>query len=281
MNSPATKPPPPPQPLPAASRLDAYAPSEIARHIAGTGVAKANIRFLPLVTLAILAGAFIGFGAMFFMVVTHGSTLGFGITRLIGGLAFSLGLILVIIGGAELFTGNNLIVMAWCDGMVGTAQILRNWTIVFIGNAVGAIATAYLVSVSGIYAADGGTLASHAVSIATAKTDLSTTEALVRGVLCNTLVCLAVWLSFAAHSVSGKILAIIFPISAFVALGFEHSIANMFILPLAVFLGGQIDAAAALSNLWAVTVGNIVGGSLLVGVVYWIIYRRSPHPDGK
>ena len=259
-----------------ADAADAYAPARIAARVATAGVAKATLPFLPLLTLAVLAGAFIAFGALFSQVATYDSQLGAGATRVLGGVTFSLGLVLVVVGGAELFTGNNLIVMARCDGAIGTGQLLRNWGIVYAGNAVGAVATAWLAAASGVFAANDGALAAHAIAIATAKAQIPPDEAFFRGLLCNTLVCLAIWLSFAAHRVSGKILAIVFPVSAFVALGFEHSIANMFVMPFGVFLGGDIGAADIAANLLPVTLGNVVGGSLFVGIVYWIIYRRKP-----
>lgn len=262
-----------------ASMYDAYSPKSIAEKVGAAGVAKVRLPFVSMLTLSVLAGAFIAFGAMFFIVTTHGSTLGFGITRLVGGLAFSLGLVLVVIAGAELFTGNNLSVMALCDGRIGFAELMRNWVIVYAGNAIGAVATAYLVNSSGVLGADGGALAAYAAQIGEAKAQLPADEAFVRGILCNTLVCLAVWLSFAAHTVTGKVVAILFPITAFVTLGFEHSIANLFFLPLAAFGGAELGLVDGLRNLALVTAGNIVGGSVLVGVVYWIIYRRSTAED--
>ncbi|MBO6783368.1 MAG: formate/nitrite transporter family protein [Alphaproteobacteria bacterium] len=259
----------------AAGLHDAYAPAAIAARIGAAGVSKVRLPFVSMLTLSILAGAFIAFGAALFIVATHGSTLGFGVTRLLGGVAFSLGLVLVVIAGAELFTGNNLSVMALCDGRVGFLELMRNWAVVFAGNAVGAVATAVMIHMSGVLDADGGALGAYAAAIGTAKAGIPAHEAFVRGVLCNTLVCLAVWLSFAAHTVSGKILAIVFPITAFVALGFEHSIANLFFLPLAALSGADLGFEAAMHNLVPVTLGNILGGSLLVGLVYWIIYRRG------
>ena len=259
------------------SAIDAYSPREIAALVEEVGVVKARLPVLDTLVLGVLAGAFIAFGAMFFTVVTTGNDLGFGINRLIGGVAFSLGLILFVVGGAELFTGNNLIVMAWADRRITALQLLRNWGLVLIGNFVGAVGTAVMVHLSGVLALDGGAFAASAAQIASAKVALPVTEAFFRGVLCNALVCLAVWLCFAAHTVSGKILAIIFPISAFVALGFEHSIANMYFI----VLGWLIDADGAtlagfLANLIPVTLGNIVGGGVLVALVYWLIYRRRP-----
>lgn len=258
---------------------DAYAPSEIARRVESTGVHKANLSLLPLAALGVLAGAFIAFGAMFFTVSVTGSALGFGPTRLLGGLAFSLGLILVVIAGAELFTGNNLIIMAWADRKVATLQLLRNWGVVYIANFVGAGATAMMVFWSGSLGLGDGAVADTATAIATGKVSLSWSEAFVRGVLCNALVCLAVWLSMSAHRVSGKILAIIFPITAFVALGFEHLVANLYFLPLGWLLGANgITPGAIVSNLIPVTLGNIVGGSVFVALVYWLVYLR---PDAR
>ena len=257
--------------------LDPYAPKEIAVRVETVGVGKANQAFLPTLMLAVLAGAFIAFGGAFYTLVMTGSGLGFGPARLLGGAACSLGLILVIVGGAELFTGNNLIAMAWADGKVTHGQMLRNWLIVYAGNFVGAVGTALLIAASGVLGLGDGAVAETAVAIAEGKLALSTFEAFVRGVLCNVLVCLAVWLCFAARSVSGKILSIVFPISAFVALGFEHSIANMYLIPIARFAGAeQVSAAGFLANLVPVTLGNIIGGSVLVALVYWVIYLRRP-----
>ena len=257
---------------------DAYSPREMALLVEALGVAKARLPTLDTFVLGILAGAFIAFGAMFATLVTTGNDLGFGVNRLIGGVAFSLGLILVIVGGAELFTGNNLIVMAWADRKITARQLLRNWILVFAGNFVGAVGAALLVYLSGVLQLDEGAFGANAAKIASAKTALPITEAFFRGVLCNALVCLAAWLCFAAHSVSGKILAIIFPISAFVALGFEHSIANMYFIPLGWLLDADgVSLASFLGNLVPVTLGNIVGGSVFVALVYWLVYLRRPN----
>lgn len=251
--------------------LDAYKPAEMARRVEEAGVAKAGARALPLFTLALLAGAFIAFGGMLFTVVVTGSALGWGPTRLLGGAAFSLGLILVIVGGAELFTGNSLIVMAWVDRKVSTGGLLRNWAIVYAGNLIGALATAWMMHLSGAAAP----VAETARAIAEAKVALAPTEAFFRGVLCNVLVCLAVWLCFAARSVVDKAAAIVLPIAAFVALGFEHSVANMYLIPIGGLLGAPgADALGLLRNLIPVTLGNIVGGGVFVAAVYWLIYLR-------
>lgn len=255
--------------------LDAYAPAKVAERAAVAGVAKATLPLVPLFTLAVLAGAFIAFGAIFYLAVVFQIGPGPGAGRLVGGMAFSLGLFLIVVGGAELFTGNNLIILARCDGLIGTGALLRNWGIVYVGNFVGAAATAWLVAQSGIIGADDGAFAALIRSVAAAKIALSPEQAFFRGLLCNILVCLSVWLCFACHTVTDKAIAVIFPITAFVTLGFEHSVANMFFLPLGVLAGLPPDTAGIAGNLAAVTAGNVVGGSLFVGIVYWIIYRRS------
>ncbi len=265
---------------PTDNSVDAYSPAQIALRIESGGVAKANMPALKTATLGVLAGAFISFGAMFYTLVITGSDMGFGPGRLLGGVAFSLGLILVLIGGAELFTGNNLIVMAWAERKVTTGQLLRNWTLVYVANFVGAIGTVALFVLAGALELNGGAVGQTAARIAQAKIDLDPMTAFFRGVLCNTLVCLAVWLCFAAREVTGKVLAIVFPISAFVALGFEHSVANMYLIPLGMIAaGGEVDFGALFTNLIPVTLGNIVGGSGLVALTYWLVYLRHGDAD--
>lgn len=253
--------------------VDAYAPAQIAERIQQAGVVKANMALDKLLMLGLLAGAFIAFGAAFYTLVITGSTLGLGPTKLFGGVAFSLGLILVAVGGAELFTGNNLIVMAWADGEVSTASLARNWVGTFISNGAGALVIATLVFFSGILLNSG--VGDSARAIAEAKMQLSFTEAFTRGILCNALVCLAIWLSFTSHRVTGKILAILFPITAFVALGFEHSIANFYLIPIGILMGADGGMVGFVNNLVPVTLGNIIGGGGAVALVYWVIYRRS------
>lgn len=259
---------------------DAYQPAEIARRVAELGVAKARADTLPLLVLAVLAGAFVSLGALFFTVVTTGSALGLGPTRLLGGLSFCLGLVLVVIGGAELFTGNNLLAMAWASRLIGTRALLRNWLLVYLGNVVGCLGTVALVLWADIASLGGGAVGETALQIARGKAELPLGAAFARGILCNVLVCLAVWLAMGGHSLTDKFLAILFPISAFVTLGFEHSIANWFLLPLALLLDGQgsLSPADAAANLAVVSAGNIVGGSLLVAGVYWLAYLRGSRP---
>ncbi|NKB55798.1 MAG: formate transporter FocA [Alphaproteobacteria bacterium] len=258
------------------NQIDAYAPAEVAARVEKAGVTKAALSVQKTLVLGVLAGAFIAFGGMFFTVAITESGLGFGPARLLGGAAFSLGLVLVVVAGAELFTGNNLIVMAWASRHITTARLLRNWLLVYVGNFIGAVATAVFVSWSGTLELGDGAVATTARNIASAKVALPFAEAFVRGMLCNTLVCLAVWLCMAAHSVSGKILAILFPITAFVALGFEHSVANMYLIPVGWFAGAEgVTMTSFLANLVPVTLGNIVGGSVLVALVYWVVYLRN------
>jgi formate/nitrite transporter len=257
--------------------LDAYKPAEIANLVERAGTLKVKLPFVQLFALAVLAGAFIALGAMFYIQVMTGADAGAGPVRFLGGIAFSLGLILVIVGGAELFTGNGLMVMAWVDRQVTTKALLYNWLVVYLGNLIGAGLMVALAAMAGLVdGAAGATVA----RIAQAKLALDPGQALVRGVLCNVLVCLAVWLSFAARSVSGKILAIVWPISAFVALGLEHSIANMYLLPAGMLAGAGGSPGAALSNLFFVTIGNILGGAGGVSLAYWTAYGRY-RPDTR
>ena len=267
-------------PSPAAPPMfDAYAPAQIAERVRDVGVVKATAPVLTTLALAVLAGAFISLGALFYTVTVTGTAVSFGPARLAGGVAFSLGLILVVVGGAELFTGNNLISMAWAAGRLSTGQVLRNWIWVYAGNLLGALGTVVLVLLAGVHQLGDGAIGETAVRIARAKVALDPVEALARGVLCNVLVCLAVWLCMGARSVADRILAIIFPISAFVACGFEHSVANMYLLPVGMALASSGEAPIAwpdaAGNLAWVTLGNVLGGTLLVALVYWFIYLRG------
>jgi formate/nitrite transporter len=274
--------------------MDAYAPAQMAVRVEKAGIAKSNRDFFSTFTLAMMAGVFIGLGAAFFTFVIHDSTLSVGLTKLIGGFVFSLGLILVIITGAELFTGNNLIVMAFVSRKITLGQLLRNWGIVFVGNFVGALIVVFLMFLSRQWTAGGGTVGVTALMIANGKVNLTFIEAVSKGILCNILVCLAVYLCFSGRSVTDKILAILFPITAFVALGFEHSVANMYFIPAGLLLkhSPQVLAAAQdilggipdlsnltmygflVNNLLPVTLGNIIGGTLFVGIVHWFLFLR-------
>jgi formate transporter len=260
--------------MPAVFGSDAYAPNDIAARVSEVGVAKARLPWLTQGLLGVLAGAFIGVGALMFTLVASDASLGFAASRLLGGLAFSLGLLLVAVAGAELFTGNNLIAMAWAGGHLSGSELLRNWVLVCTANFAGATGLALLVWLSGHAGMNQGAIGRTAIDIATFKAQLSWAEAFFRGVLCNVLVCMAVWMTFAGRSVTDKAIAVIFPITAFVAAGFEHSIANMYFFPLAMLLGAPLGAGDMLANLLPVIAGNLVGGSVLVAGFYWLIYLR-------
>lgn len=279
---------------PAPSTFDELLPAEMAAKAQTLGIKKANMDFISTFALAVLAGAFIALGCIFFTVsqTTGGIPMNYGLTRIIGGIAFSLGLILVIVGGAELFTGNNLIIMAWASRQLSTMRVLRNWGIVYIGNLCGAVATALFVFFGKHYLI--GNTGLTALNIGNTKVSYEWVQAMILGILCNALVCLAIWLTYSARTVMGRILAIIFPISAFVAAGFEHSVANMYFIPYSILvrvgapdtfwtaIGKTTDNYSNLTwanffmkNLIPVTIGNIIGGVFFVALVYWVVYLRK------
>jgi formate transporter len=272
--------------------FDALLPAEMAVKAAETGVKKTGIDTLRLFLLAILAGAFIAMGAIFATTVSAGaSALPFGIVRLLAGTTFTLGLILVVVSGSELFTGNSLIIMAYANRRIKLSGLLRNWLIVYLGNFAGALVTAYLMFLARQYTFGGGSIGLAALNIGEAKTNLGFAQAVILGLFCNALVCMAVWMCYSARTTIDKILAIIPPISAFVAAGFEHSIANMYFIPMALFIK-QMGSPAffetiaktpadfphltwgnfLLVNLLPVTIGNVLGGVVMVGIMYWFIY---------
>jgi formate transporter len=273
--------------------IDALLPPEMARRAEDIGARKAEMPTVTLLALAVLAGAFIALGSVFSITAMAGAgSAPWGLVRVVAGVAFSLGLILVLVGGAELFTGNNLIVMAWASGRVPTRAVVRNWTVVFAGNTLGAVATAVVVYIAGLHRFGGGAWGATALSAASTKLGFGFAQAVALGVLCNALVCLAVWLTYSARTTADRVLAIVPPISAFVAAGFEHSIANLFSVPLAIFVAtfdpafvtahGLTASAGALTwrafvtaNLVPVTIGNVIGGAVLVGAVYWFVYLRG------
>jgi formate transporter len=281
--------------------IDALIPAEMAKKAENAGVAKANLGIFRMFALAVLAGAFIALGAVLATTATTGmgGIAPYGVTRMVAGLAFCLGLILVVGAGAELFTGNNLIVMAWADRKVSTGLMLRNWGVVYVGNFVGAVATAVGLFLTGQYAFGNGAVGLNALNIATTKVQFGFVQAVMLGAFCNALVCLAVWLCIGARTATDKILAILFPITAFVAAGFEHSVANMYFIPIGLFIkdwaGADFWAGVGktavdypdltwgnffIINLLPVTIGNVIGGALMVGLVYWFIYLR-PSWTGK
>jgi formate/nitrite transporter len=253
--------------------FDAFSPSEIAERVQNVGVAKARLPIHALVMLGLLAGAFIGLGSLYYVIVVSDPALPVALQRVLGGLVFSLGLLLVVVAGAELFTGNNLLAMAWAEGKVSSGEVLLNWFVVCGANFVGAVGLASIVFLSGHAEAYAATY----LKIAAAKTSLPLVQAFFSGVLCNVLVCMAVWMTLAGRSVVDKAVAIVFPISAFVAAGFEHSVANMYFIPLGMMLqaaaGEPVEAFGLARNLGPVIAGNLVGGSVLVAFVYYVIYR--------
>ncbi|WP_435547658.1 formate/nitrite transporter family protein [Desulfobacterium sp. N47] len=278
-------------------RIEMMLPAEMAKKAEQLGVKKATIGWRNLLLLSIMAGAFIALGAIFSTTVTSGAalTIPFGISKLLGGLVFCLGLILVVVGGAELFTGNNLIIMALASGKITLRQLLRNWIIVYTGNFIGSFLTAIIMFFTRQFMFGKSVIGLNALNIAAAKCNIGFMEAIFLGIMCNALVCLAVWLCFSAKSTTDKILSIIFPITAFVACGFEHSVANMYFIPIGIFIKSfaqplfweNIGKTAGdyvtltwtnffIANLLPVTIGNIIGGSVLVGLTYWFVYIRKP-----
>jgi len=274
--------------------LDALPPPAIAKRTEELGVAKTAQAPQGMLVLAGLAGAFIAMGAVFSTTVLAGSAdMPYGVARLLAGLVFSLGLILVVVAGAELFTGDNLVVIAWASRRISTVRLLWVWAVVYVGNFVGAIATAALVYAARQYTFGHGAVGQAALQIAVTKTGLGFGQAIALGALCNALVCIAVWMSFGARSLTDRVLAVVPPIAAFVAAGFEHSVANMYFIPEGLFIKSDQAFVASLGpipgidhltwsrfitdNLIPVTLGNIVGGALMVGAVYWFVYLR-PRP---
>ena len=277
------------------SPFDAYLPKDIARIVENIGVAKANLDFWSMFVLAILGGVFVALGSELFIFVIHDSKFSFGITNFLGGLAYSLGTILIVIAGAELFNSNNLIVMAYMDRKISLTKLLRNWCIVFLGNFLGAISVVIWVYFAKYWSFNESLVGAKALLIAHDKVTHTFLQAFAQGVICNALVCLAVWLCYGGHSVTDKILSVILPTTAFVTLGYEHTVANMYFIPLGLILKNHpevIQAAGRITegvvevaqltlknylfrNMFPVTLGNIFGGSVLVGVVYWFIYLRK------
>ena len=285
----------PAPPQPPIFNLHAYSPAEIKEAVEKIGVKKANFPFLTSFMLAIVAGGGVGFGALYYTIVASDPTWSFAAVRVVGGLVFTLGLALVLVGGAELFTGNNLIVMAWASGKVSTRTMLRNWTIVWFGNLLGSLGLIVLVFFSHHLDLNDGRIGLSVLNTAVGKIRPDMVTLFFKGILCNVLVCAAVWLAYAGRSVTDKMVAVILPVSAFIAAGFEHCVANMYFLPLAwlLFHSGHAPAnfdaslitlSGIVHNLVPVTLGNIVGGAGFVGAFYWTIYRATfgaPYPDEK
>lgn len=276
--------------------IDAYSPPQIASRIDKVALVKASLSRPQTFILGILAGVYIALGAQFSTLVISDSTLHFGLTSLISGIVFSLGLMLVVIGGAELFTGNCLIVMGYVGKRITTREMLNNWVISFLGNFAGSLTMVWWMSTTHQWEFFHNMVGAKALLIANSKVNLSFTAALARGVLCNAMVCLAVWLCFSGRSVADKVLSIVFPIGGFVASGFEHCVANMYFIPMGIVLrknpvivaaaekmaGKTLDLSQLtwngffVNNLFPVTIGNVVGGVILVGIMFWFVYLR-PH----
>lgn len=251
------------------------------------GLAKADMETGRMVVLALMAGMLIGSGALFMTYVKADPTLGFAASSVLGGLCFSLGLICVIVAGAELFTGNCLMVMGAASKRIAVSKVLKNWIIVWLGNFAGSLVLVAIIvgcGVMGIKAGDN-TIGAQMVAVASSKIGLDATQIFFRGIMCNFLVCLAVWMGFAGRTVIDKIFTTIFPVMAFVAMGFEHCVANMFFMPMGIIAaaaGYGTEAAQALCtvggglfNIGLATLGNIVGGCVFVGLVYWLGYRTK------
>lgn len=269
-----------------------FPPKDVAAKMCEAGVGKCRLPLLKMFLLAILAGVYIAFGAQLFLLVGSDSTLGFGFTRFLSASVFTVGLMMVVVGGAELFTGNNLVLIAALDKKVSWGELLKNWVVVYIGNFIGSILIAAFLFWGGTWVFNNNLVGANALKVAVSKTSLTFAQAFFRGVLCNWLVCMAVWMAMASKDVIGKLFAIYFPIMAFVASGFEHSVANMFFIPYGIFLrsnpkileaaGKTLADVANLNwgtlftvNLIPVTLGNLVGGAFFVGFIYWVVYLMN------
>ena len=269
-------------------------PAEVAELVVGVGQRKAEMSVTNQLILSVMAGAFIAFGAAGSCVAVH-TVESAGVAKALAGALFAAGLIMVVVAGGELFTGNSLMLMAMAEGWISPWQLLRSWLVVYAGNFAGALLTAGLLCLSGQWGMSGGLLGASVIKTAVGKTALSFQNAFFLGVLCNWLVCLAVWMSFAARDIAGKVLVIFFPIWIFVTSGFEHSVANMYYIPAGILaaadpalaeraasVGLSPEALANLNwgvmlqaNLLPVTLGNVVGGGVLVALAYWFVYRRA------
>ena len=280
---------------PQAVSIDTIMPGEMARRAELSGVQRASMDPLTILVLSLVGGAFVAFGAIFSTTVSAGSGgLPFGVAKLLSGTVFSVGLVMVVVAGAELFTGNNLIVMAWASGKVTTTSLLLNWLLTFVGNCAGAMATAGLMLCTTQYTFGSGAVGLAALTTANSKAALAFVPALALGVMCNALVCLAAWMCYSARTAVDRVALIILPVAAFAAAGFEHSIANAYFIPMGLLIKAtapdsfwlSIGKTAAdfpalswsgfVGNLVPVAIGNIIGGALLVAAVYWFVYLRNP-----
>ncbi len=259
-------------------KIDALTPAETEAKAEAVAIGKVGLANSKCFVLAMLAGLFIGLGATFFLTFTADPTLAFGVKKLGGGLCFSLGLVLVLCCGAELFTGNTLMITALASKKIKASGLLKNWIIVLIGNLVGSLLLVFLIYMAGVQNITAGdtTIGANMASVAAGKISRTWTQIFFRGILCNALVCLAVWIGFSARTVTDKVIGIILPITAFVACGFEHCVANMYFLPMGMVVDpSKVDIGGILYNLSASIPGNIVGGMIVVGLSYWYVYHKK------
>ncbi|MEN3929834.1 formate/nitrite transporter family protein [Microvirga sp. W0021] len=271
--------------------LPTLPPDGVALLAEDVGVKKTQYDTVTILVLAILGGAFISIGGLFATVAQAGSAgmVAFGLAKVVGGFVFATGLILVVVAGAQLFTSDALMVMAWSSGRITGRAMMRVWVLVWLGNLVGALGTALIVFLSGQYMQGHGAVGEMALYYASSKATLPSDQAFFMGIMCNVLVCLGAWVGYAGRTVADKVLAIVFPIGAFVAAGFEHCVANMYFVPLGLFIkwwapekfwidikqaAPEIPVDHFIQNLGVVTLGNVVGGGICIGLMYWIAYRR-------
>ncbi len=257
--------------------VDALVPAKTFAKAVSVGEGKALMPPLRAFVLACLAGFYIGMGGMFMLLVKSDGTLSFAPSALLGGFAFSLGLFAVLVAGAELFTGNNLMLLGRLEKRYSTMTLLRSWCMVYLGNLVGSLLLAVILVLANFGGMNGGALGEAAISVAVAKCSLNPLSAFFRAVMCNVLVCLAVWMGFAGKTVVDKFLVAVMPVMGFVACGFEHCVANMFFLPYGLMLSGgsAVTIGAVCANIVVVTLGNMVGGALLLGGAYWLAFGRN------
>lgn len=267
---------------------DHLAPAQTQAKGETVAVGKTNLEPFRCFVLAILAGMFIGLGALFMTYVKSDASLSFAVASVFGAACFSIGLILVVVAGAELFTGNNLMVMAALSKKCSWGGVFKNWGIVWVGNFVGSLILVGIVAGANSAGMNNGEVGSMMMTVAAGKISLPAATIFFRGILCNFLVCLAVWMGFAGKTVIDKIFTCMFPVTAFVAMGFEHCVANMFFLPMGIITKAMgvveytgsadlsvLTAGGALYNICFATLGNIVGGAIFVGVLYWLAYHKK------
>lgn len=277
----------------AAAKPDCRSAAALFAQAQNVAIGKTKLAALPAFALSVMAGMLIATGATFMLLVKGDSTLSFAVSQVLGGLAFSLGLLCVIVAGAELFTGNCLMVCAAADRKISWGAVLKNWALVYVGNLVGSLVIVGILLGANFAGMNNGAVGNAMINVAYSKISLAPEAIFFRGIMCNWLVCLAVWMGFAGRTVIDKVFTTIFPVMAFVACGFEHCVANMFFLPMGIAAfntcgyAGDIDpakldamaqalnAGGACYNIGLATLGNIVGGAIMVGMMYWIAYHKK------